>query len=407
MLSYQFQTKHVSFSHRCTAHQLGRKLTQFLLYVCLVFPLELSCGCRRIYHSLCCSCHTAHSPLFQCMYPWADMDAPFSFTEVSISRRAKGNRALHMNTWGKRDTLTNSVLLHQCKIQTKMSNRCLLDWEQKVYSYIEITCSGVRHHQSSSAKTLNIHIIVGDEKFGKLTVTVNWAATNMVTKTHATQSVWVGTTAWKMLKTPCLPQPAFSPCVEGAALLIDLQRWIVMLSLFSKEILAPGRQRCLALYHPRLPRTCEAVERHCPSALLKRGSHGEFLVPCLTAAAPSRAEVPINALKPTLAASLVPLLRSSWIGSLPSARVLFQSDRGFPWGEWGRGRGGKEGGKKATIPSQKVSRWSSALLFESDHIQKHISPQNCQLEPNSLPWLHSEIFILIPNYSSQHFCCHQ
>lgn len=230
----------------------------------------------------------------------------------SISRKAKGNRALHMNTWGKCDTPTNSALLHQCKIQIKMSNRCLLDWEQQVYSYIEMTCSGVRHHWSSSAKTLNIHLTVGDEKFGKLNVTVNWAATNMVTKTHATQSLWVGATAWKMLKTPRLPQPPFSPWVEGAALLVDLQRWAVMLSLFSKEILAPGRQRCLALHHPRLSRACEAVERLCPSALLKRSSHGELLVPCLTAAAPSRAEVPINALKSTPAASLVPLLGALW-----------------------------------------------------------------------------------------------
>lgn len=326
-----------------------------------VFPLEFTCACRRSYHSLCCSSDTARSPLFQCMHPWADMDAPFSFTEVNISRRAKGNSALHINTWGKCDTLTNSVLLHQCKIQIKMSNRCLLDWEQQVYSYTEITCSGVRHHQSFTAKTLNIHIIAGDEKIGKLNDTVNWAATNMVTKTHATQSLWVGATAWKRLKTPCLPQPAFSPCVEGAALLVDLQRWVVMLSLFSKEILAPGRQRCLALHHPRLPRACEAVERYSPSTLLKRSSHGELLVPCLSTAAPSRAEVPLNALTSTPAASLVPLLGSSLIGSLPSARVLFQSDRGFPWGEWSEvwgGQRGKEGGKESTIPSQKLSQWS-------------------------------------------------
>lgn len=73
----------------------------------------------------------------------------------------------------------------------------------------------------SSARTLNIHIIVGDEEFGKLNVIVNWAATNMVTKTHAIQSV--GATAWKRLKT-CLPQPPFSLCMERAALLVDLQR---------------------------------------------------------------------------------------------------------------------------------------------------------------------------------------
>lgn len=57
-------------------------------------------------------------------------------------------------------------------------------------------------------------------------------------------------------------------------------------------------------------------------------------MPCLAAAGPSRAEVPITALESTPAASLVPLLGSSLIGSLPSARVVFQSDRGFPWGEW-------------------------------------------------------------------------
>lgn len=126
-----------------------------------------------------------------------------------------------------------------------------------------------------------------------------------------------------------------------------------MLSLFSKEILAPGRQRCLALCHPRLPRACEAVERHCLSALLKRSSHGEFLAPCLTAAAPSRAEVPINALKSTPAASPVPLLGSSLIGSLLSARVIFQSDRGFPWGEWGGGGGEKKGKRNHLFPLRK------------------------------------------------------
>lgn len=74
---------------------------------------------------------------------------------------------------------------------------------------------------------------------------------------------------------------------------------------------------------------CETVERHCLSALLKRSSHGEFLVP-------------IDALKSTPASSLVPLLGSSLIGSLPSVREIFQSDRGFPWGEWG----GEERGEK-------------------------------------------------------------
>lgn len=65
------------------------------------------------------------------------------------------------------------------------------------------------------------------------------------------------------------------------------------------------------------------------------------------------------------------------------------------------------GKKISTIPSQKVSQWSCELLFESDHVWRHIFLQNCQLAPNSLPWLHSEVFILIPNYSSQHFYCHQ
>lgn len=46
------------------------------------FPLEFSCARRRSYHSLCCSSHTAHSPLLQCRHARADMDAPFSFTEV-------------------------------------------------------------------------------------------------------------------------------------------------------------------------------------------------------------------------------------------------------------------------------------------------------------------------------------
>lgn len=221
-----------------------------------------------------------------------------------LSRRAKGNRAVHRKTWGKRDTLTNSVPLHQCKIQIKMSNRCLLDWEQQVYGYIGITCSGVKHYRSPSAKTPNIHVIRGDEELGKLNVSANRAATNVVAKPHATQNLWVGATAWKKLKTPCLPQPPISPCVEGASLLVDLQTWVVMLSLFSKEILAPGSQRCLTFYHPRLPRAHEAAQRHCPSALLKRSSHGGVLVP-------------ISALKSIPASSLVPLLGSSLIGSQP------------------------------------------------------------------------------------------
>lgn len=120
-------------------------------------------------------------------------------------------------------------------------------------------------------------------------------------------------------------------------------------------------------------------------------------------AAPSRAQGPITAAKllPPACCSqdLLPPRhqhKGALTSSLPLTRVMFQSSRGFSCGK-----------KVSTIPSQKVSQWSCELLFESDHVWRHIFPQNCQLAPNSLPWLHSEVFILIPNYSSQHFYCHQ
>lgn len=95
--------------------------------------------------------------------------------------------------------------------------------------------------------------------------------------------------------------------------------------------------------------------------LLKRRSRGESLAPGLAAAAPGRAEGPFTALKPAPALRLqpmpaaptVPFLGDPLIGSLPPARVIFQSDRGFSW-EPGRGR--KKEKKKSTIPSQKVSQ---------------------------------------------------
>lgn len=129
------------------------------------------------------------------------------------------------------------------------------------------------------------------------------------------------------------------------------------------------------------------------------GSHW-FLVWLLLLAG---AEMPISALTLLLPVQHSPCLlphqcchEGTLTGSLPPATVIFQSGRGFSWGK-----------KKSTIPFQKVSQWSCELLFESDQIQRHIFPQNFQLARNSLPWLHSEIFILISNYSSQHFYRHQ
>lgn len=63
-------------------------------------------------------------------------------------------------------------------------------------------------------------------------------------------------------------------------------------------------------------------------------------MPGLAAAAPGGAEGPITTLKPAPALTLqpapaappAPLLGDSLIGSLPPARVIFQSDRGFSSG---------------------------------------------------------------------------
>lgn len=112
------QTKHVFFCHCSTGHQLGRILTQFLPYYQEEsFHLNFLQPARRNYHSPCCISHAADNPPFQCLHLWTDMDAPFRCTEISISRMSRSSRDLHIKTCGECDTLTNSVLLHQCKIQ--------------------------------------------------------------------------------------------------------------------------------------------------------------------------------------------------------------------------------------------------------------------------------------------------
>lgn len=58
------------------------------------FPLEFSCAYRRSYHNLCCSSHTAHSPLLV-HAPMGRHGCSLQFHR-GISRSAKGNRALHM-----------------------------------------------------------------------------------------------------------------------------------------------------------------------------------------------------------------------------------------------------------------------------------------------------------------------
>lgn len=168
------------------------------------------------------------------MHLWTDLDAPFSCTEISISRRAKSNRDLHIKTCGECDTLTNSMLLHQCKIQYKWAK---LHWQvlsltgsSRSRGTLKLLIQGVRHYWSSNAKFSTFMLFWGMKNSG-----------NQMSLLTVQPLIWwqvppkafglVGI-AWKRLITPSLPQTPCSPC-QGRSC---IARWLAKMS--SKALLA-------------------------------------------------------------------------------------------------------------------------------------------------------------------------